>query len=1013
MLLVMSDWNEETLRKAASWKAFKEGQALLRDGGVTDAIRTATGWSGAVRSGKKTMRVGVTARSATDLEARCPCPENQGSGVVCSHAVATGLALLRGRNEKNHVPEAPRPKPETGPLDIVFGPNWQGALARGKLAFSIAPGERSATRDADSRLHAFLTAAGVAVIKETHLQIAGSQLAGFLNAICGHPAVTARSDGRSIMITNGDRLPLADVVREDEEIHFLPDPAAGPWHLIGDALVQAAGDGIHLAGSAPLPESLRPCVEALVSGNPLARLPLRRFLDSLPVWQEWLEFPTSGWLAGIHFVPATPRIHLNLDGSLKELHASLTVAYPDANPVPPGGGDIPSLPQLKGDRCEIRNPAAEANACRIMQDAGFTPHSGQGDSWNLSGEAAILPFLAKIMPGLRNKWTIEESPSIRRTLERILIVSPKIDVIGSGDDWLDFRLHYQTDDGRILPDAEIRSLIRSGNQHRKLPGDRHLWVDEHSAGLLESLIEDIDLQQQGGHYSAKNCAAELIKNFQNNDHKSLNLNNQHSKNNFQNPATLLATLRPYQSQGSAWLADRVQRYGGALLADDMGLGKTIQTIALIEHLQQTEGPGEGPVLVIATTSLLGNWQAEFARFAPGRRVRVIHGTGRESARDAAKPGDVLITSYGTLARDLAWHLRQHYQLVVADEASLMRNPDTDYAKAAAKLRADYRIALTGTPVENSVRDLWSIFRFIQPGWLGSREHFRERYELPLAQPGTSSQSLRVLQLKTSPFVLRRTKQEVAPELPGKLEIDEFCDLSRDQWGVYREILAEGRRQVEALSDQRLTGPARMRILTVLLRLRQTCCDLALLQNDRLNKLSVPRRSAKLERLMILLEEAREGGHRTLVFSQFSKQLQEIEKCVQAAGLRHLRLDGQTRNRQELVDRFQDPSGPEVFLISLKAGGYGLNLTAADTVIHFDPWWNPAVEAQATDRAHRIGQTRPVTVYRLLTRGTVEEKVLRLQSAKREMARAIDEAGGGDPPAGLLDDPRRLQELFEA
>ncbi len=205
----------------------------------------------------------------------------------------------------------------------------------------------------------------------------------------------------------------------------------------------------------------------------------------------------------------------------------------------------------------------------------------------------------------------------------------------------------------------------------------------------------------------------------------------------------------------------------------------------------------------------------------------------------------------------------------------------------------------------------------------------------------------------------------------------------------------------------------MRVLTILLRLRQTCCDLALLQNDRFNKLPVSRRSAKLERLMELLEEARDGNHRTLVFSQFSKQLLEIETCVAEAGMSCLRLDGQTRNRQELVDRFQNPAGPEMFLISLKAGGYGLNLTAADTVIHFDPWWNPAAEAQATDRAHRIGQTRPVTVYRLLTRGTVEEKVLRMQQRKRDLARAVDEAGGGEPPTGLLDDPQRLRELFEA
>jgi SNF2 family DNA or RNA helicase len=400
------------------------------------------------------------------------------------------------------------------------------------------------------------------------------------------------------------------------------------------------------------------------------------------------------------------------------------------------------------------------------------------------------------------------------------------------------------------------------------------------------------------------------------------------------------------------------------------------------------------VLVVATTTLLGNWRAELARFAPGRTVRVLHGAGRDAQRTRITGGEVLLTSYATLARDLAWHLRQNYLLVVADEASLMRNPDTDHAKALCKLRAAHRVALTGTPVENSVRDLWSIFRFLLPGWLGTREQFRERYELPLADSPPDRAALARLRLKTAPFLLRRTKDQVAPELPSKLFIDEFCDLSPTQQTAYRQLLSEGRRQVETTRDSGNPGAARMQLLTALLRLRQTCCDLALLGNERFKQLSVPQRSSKLERLLELLSEAVSGNHKILIFSQFRMQLLEIEHQLQAAGWGSLRLDGQTRNRQELVDRFQSPDGPPVFLISLKAGGYGLNLTAADTVIHFDPWWNPAAEAQATDRAHRIGQTRPVTVYRLLTRGTVEEKVLRLQARKRDLAAAIDEAGQG-------------------
>ena len=244
-------------------------------------------------------------------------------------------------------------------------------------------------------------------------------------------------------------------------------------------------------------------------------------------------------------------------------------------------------------------------------------------------------------------------------------------------------------------------------------------------------------------------------------------------------------------------------------------------------------------------------------------------------------------------------------------------------------------------------------------------------------------------------MLRRTKEQVAPELPSKLFVDELCDLSDEQWRVYREVMAEGRKLVGSSRDAGQAGAARIRMLTALLRLRQTCCDLSLLGNERLSALALPRRSAKLQRLLELLEEALAGGHRVLVFSQFRSQLDEIGKQLDARGWGYLQLDGRTRKRQERVDRFQRADGPPVFLISLKAGGYGLNLTAADTVVHFDPWWNPAAEAQATDRAHRIGQTRPVTVYRLISRGTVEEKVLALQARKRALASAIDEAGAAD------------------
>ncbi|HEX7262449.1 MAG TPA: DEAD/DEAH box helicase, partial [Luteolibacter sp.] len=567
-------------------------------------------------------------------------------------------------------------------------------------------------------------------------------------------------------------------------------------------------------------------------------------------------------------------------------------------------------------------------------------------------------------------------------------------------------LSFQTSDGISIPAAEVRRLLRAGKGGGAATGGRRLVISDDIANVIDPLFSDLDLHQENGHFMASARSGELIREIRNKINKSQTDSDSVVSFTFDSPASLQAELRPYQSLGAGWMFDRVQRFGGALLADDMGLGKTVQTIALIERVFEGAGKDSGVVMVVATASLLGNWRGEFARFAPARRVRILHGSSRDAEREKVQPGDVILTSYGTLARDLAYHLKRDYRAVVVDEASLMRNPDTDHAKAISKLRATCRIALTGTPIENGVKDLWSIFRFIQPGWLGGREEFKDRYEMPLATGESAGAVIERLRLKISPFLLRRTKEQVAPELPSKLFIDEFCDLSADQQAVYKELLVEGRKRVDAIADSGSKGAARMQMLTALLRLRQTCCDLALLGNDRFNQLLVARRSAKLQRLLELIEEAVNGNHRMLIFSQFQTQLREIEKCIAERGWDSLRLDGQSRNRQQLVDKFQQADGPPVFLISLKAGGYGLNLTAADTVVHFDPWWNPAAEAQATDRAHRIGQTRPVTVYRLLTRGTVEEKVVRLQAKKRELASAIDENGAGDA-AGWS-----MQELAE-
>jgi SNF2 family DNA or RNA helicase len=657
----------------------------------------------------------------------------------------------------------------------------------------------------------------------------------------------------------------------------------------------------------------------------------------------------------------------------------------------------------------VRDLDFEEAAVRRLASQGFQSTDLAQGLWALQGESAIIEFLSTSLPELRERWQVSEGERFQKVQDQVVLVSPRIEIEDSGEDWLSFNLKFQTTDGSLVSPEEVRRLLRSGRASGKVAGGKHLVISPEVSDLMEPLFEDLDLRQENGRFIAKPEASAVIQELQKKFHKSHKENHEQERIDFEIPSGLQAELRPYQKWGAAWLFDRVSRWGGALLGDDMGLGKTLQAIVLIESLIARSAGGGKQVLVVATASLLGNWKAEFAKFAPSRSVQILHGSGRDALREGLSDGQVLITSYGTLARDLAWHLRQEYLAVVVDEASLMRNPDTDHAKAIAKLKSLHRVALTGTPIENGVRDLWSIFRFVKPGWLGSREAFKDRYEVPLAAGAGSRAVMECLRLKVSPFFLRRTKDQVAPDLPTKLVIDEFCDLSAEQQSVYKQLLEEGRRRVDEMEDAGNKGAARMRMLTALLRLRQTCCDLALLGNEKFNRLLVSRRSAKLERLLELLEEAIAGSHRVLVFSQFQKQLLEIQQCVEERGWDCLRLDGQTRDRQKLVDRFQKADGPPVFLISLKAGGYGLNLTAADTVIHFDPWWNPATEAQATDRAHRIGQTRPVTVYRLLTRGTVEEKVVRLQEKKRDLASVIDEAGEGDQASWGIED---FKSVFE-
>ncbi len=450
------------------------------------------------------------------------------------------------------------------------------------------------------------------------------------------------------------------------------------------------------------------------------------------------------------------------------------------------------------------------------------------------------------------------------------------------------------------------------------------------------------------------------------------------------PHALTAELRDYQRDGLNWL-QFLREFGfSGILADDMGLGKTVQALATVLVEKQC-GRAAGPSLVVAPTSLMGNWRREAEKFAPDLKVVVLHGTDRVDRFGELQNYDLLLTTYALLSRDQEVHQKIAYHYLILDEAQAIKNPATKQAKAVCELNATHKLCLTGTPVENHLGEVWSQFRFLMPGFFGDQKHFNKTFRHPIEKTSENLPAI-ALTKRLKPFILRRSKDAVASELPAKTEIIHRVSLYPEQAVLYEGIRAAMEARVRRALAESGLGQSHITVLDALLRMRQTCLD------PRLVKMSQARsvtQSAKLDSLMEMLPNFVEEGRRVLLFSQFTEMLSLIENEISSAGISYTKLTGKTKKRDEAVDEFQ--SGEKsVFLISLKAGGTGLNLTQADTVILYDPWWNPAVENQAIDRAHRIGQDKPVFVYRMITENTVEEKIVELQERKKQLADIVVE-----------------------
>jgi SNF2 family DNA or RNA helicase len=444
------------------------------------------------------------------------------------------------------------------------------------------------------------------------------------------------------------------------------------------------------------------------------------------------------------------------------------------------------------------------------------------------------------------------------------------------------------------------------------------------------------------------------------------------------PDNVCAELRPYQKEGFNFLCHLSRLKLGGILADDMGLGKTLQTLTWLLWLKvnRRKNAKAKPALVICPASVLHNWRRESEKFTPDMKVLVLEsGQARHNLRKYIPEHDIVVTNYSILRRDLEELSKFAFRAVVLDEAQFIKNPGAQVTKSVKQLKADHKLALTGTPIENRMLDLWSIVDFIQPSYLGDQEHFGQTYDLKVAEKeeGVARIARRKLSAKLRPLLLRRIKKQVAKDLPDRIEQRLDCELPEEQRKLYLAELKRSREQVMKAVKQKGIAKSKMHVLAALTRLRQICCHPGLVGSDTA--------SGKMDTLFELVEPLLEEGHKVLIFSQFVRMLQILEKQCEDRKIPTYLLTGETKNRQEIVNQFQEDEDPSVFLLSLRAAGTGLNLTSASYVVIYDPWWNPAVEAQAIDRTHRIGQTSTVNAYKMISPGTVEEKIWDLQQQK--------------------------------
>ena len=1042
-----------------SWggpSVYASAEAAVKRGAVIKAELDGNVISGIYAQSPSNISCRFTVGADGLVESDCPCPKNRVRGQICEHVVALAISIMQRQNDpvrqQNYIEEQRRarrmeagfassiPRAAGGvpsELLVQLSNDWRRqfraggpvhvmcAFRVGNNPVEVLPEQLDRRRPLSLGLDDELALEVLEDMDETgvHANMALKRIdfLGLLDVMRGRRLYV--SDGTMITVER-QAAPLSvmmDLDRETGNLLLFPQipESVAPEGSLPEFFAELEKSWALVKGRlVPLKPTLPIIYQGLYDGSiEIPREGILSFIDAeIPRLKSLVPFAYEPGADPDCFssTPGTPRFHLVLHGSPTSMSARLNAVYgktevPAASPEIPGAVAEPDPDDFR--HFLSRNLPAERRALANLAARGLRGETGAALG-PVSGERKVINALAEIVPRLRRLgWRVDVEGRLGQFFESLDMVVPVVRVEDShpGSPF-EVSIDYELSSGVRIQTPQIFCALNKGENFLEI-GNRRLLLDPDAIQSMQRVFADCE-SRQGSRPGSFRMAAVYAPYVQ----ASLNALDGvdiEEPNAWRERAErcnrdlrllpvplgpLDDVLRPYQKDGVYWMRFLEESGLCGILADEMGLGKTLQTLAWLNLERVRESARGKPALIVAPTSLLENWRRECAKFTPWKKCLVMSGASRHGHWNDVAKSDIVVTSYALLRRDQEQYAQIEFSAAILDEAQHIKNRNTQNAIAAKQIQAQSRLVLTGTPVENGVADIWSIMDFLMQGYLGKYEAFRANYELPIASGDSAGEEAQMrLGKRLRPFLMRRLKRDVARDLPDKIQKVSFSELGPEQRKIYDALLHIFREKFQKLVAEKGFESCRMEVLAILLRLRQICCHLSLLPSEMLGQTPPDAPSGKMEQFFDLLDEAMDGGHRMLVFSQFVGMLRVLRRELDARGIRYSYIDGETKERVEECRRFnQDPSIP-VFLISLKAGGTGLNLTGADMVVHFDPWWNPAVEDQATDRAHRIGQRRVVTAVKMIAENTVEEKVLELQKRKQ----AIIQATVGTADAAIL------------